>query len=350
MEEEFVEIEVEDSSLCLDDDIDVNYEYDAPRFFDFTKQENIFDDCEAEHWFEFAQSYPPSPFLIKLRLGNHAMKNKQVSTMEDNDSRGDENCNETTQDTLDGKKKSVRKSSSSKSKVFTFMKPTASHLAKLKNPTEVQTPQQFRRNQEKNASSIDCQLTKRQKLEAGYLRKGAHLKHQTILTHKKTEEVVPTDVNLASKPNVTVPKEPNLQTAVRAQRHKTKTNAESSEHAKSSFEVFTSRPSSKKGHGSLNNNSISNSETRRNTSVGSRQEKCRLNSKLQGKIDDKKLSRKGERSVFRNIKVFPLEPNEKRFLDEPPTELFSKLNLTSEAKQTAKSQPKEQSISKVHLS
>ncbi|XP_004506281.1 uncharacterized protein [Cicer arietinum] len=346
MEEEFVEIEVEDSSLCLDDDIDVNYEYDAPRFFDFTKQENIFDDCEAEHWFEFAQSYPPSPFLIKLRLGNHAMKNKQVSTMEDNDSRGDENCNETTQDTLDGKKKSVRKSSSSKSKVFTFMKPTASHLAKLKNPTEVQTPQQFRRNQEKNASSIDCQLTKRQKLEAGYLRKGAHLKHQTILTHKKTEEVVPTDVNLASKPNVTVPKEPNLQTAVRAQRHKTKTNAESSEHAKSSFEVFTSRPSSKKGHGSLNNNSISNSETRRNTSVGSRQEKCRLNSKLQGKIDDKKLSRKGERSVFRNIKVFPLEPNEKRFLDEPPTELFSKLNLTSEAKQTAKSQPKEQSISK----
>lgn len=33
-------------------------------------------------------------------------------------------------------------------------------------------------------------------------------------------QVVPTDVNLASKPNVTVPKEPNLQTAVRAQRHK----------------------------------------------------------------------------------------------------------------------------------
>lgn len=68
MEEEFVEIEVEDSSLCLDDDIDVNYEYDAPRFFDFTKQENIFDDCEAEHWFEFAQSYPPSrKNLVKIK-------------------------------------------------------------------------------------------------------------------------------------------------------------------------------------------------------------------------------------------------------------------------------------------
>jgi len=29
-----------------------------------------------------------------------------------------------------------------------------------------------------------------------------------------------TNVNLASKPNVTIPREPNLQTAMRAQRHK----------------------------------------------------------------------------------------------------------------------------------
>lgn len=46
------------------------------------------------------------------------------------------------------------------------------------------------RNQEKSSLSIDGQLlTKRQKLEAGFLRKVAHLKHQTLLTHK-TKEVI----------------------------------------------------------------------------------------------------------------------------------------------------------------
>lgn len=60
MEEEFVEIEVEESSLCFDDEIDFTYEFDAPMFYDFTTQETLFDDCEAEQWFEFAQSYPPS--------------------------------------------------------------------------------------------------------------------------------------------------------------------------------------------------------------------------------------------------------------------------------------------------
>ncbi|XP_024641543.1 uncharacterized protein [Medicago truncatula] len=351
MEEEFVEIEVEESSLCFDDEIDFTYEFDAPMFYDFTTQETLFDDCEAEQWFEFAQSYPPSPFLMKFRYGNGGATENgnvtcgdphHVSTMEDNNSRGVENCNQTAQDTLDGKIKALTKSSSSKSKVFTFMKPTASHLAKLKNPQEVQNPRNLRRIQEKSSASIDLLLTKRQKLESGYLRKVAQLKHQNLLTHKKTKEVDRTNVNLASKPNVTIPREPNLQTAMRAQRHKPKTNVESEEHAKSSFQVLKARPLTKKGGGTLNSNSISNSETRKNTSVGSRQEKCRTNSKPQGSTDDKKLSSKGERGVFRNIK----ESNDKRFTDEPPTELLSKLTLTSEAKQTAKSQSKKQSISK----
>lgn len=60
MEEEFVEIEVEDPCLYGDDEIDIVYEFDAPRFCDFTRTETFLDACEAEQWFEFAQSYPPS--------------------------------------------------------------------------------------------------------------------------------------------------------------------------------------------------------------------------------------------------------------------------------------------------
>ncbi|XP_058773487.1 uncharacterized protein LOC131647634 isoform X2 [Vicia villosa] len=348
--EGFVEIEVHESCLCLEDEVDVTYEFDAPMFFDFSKPESFLDDCEAEQWFEFATSYPPSPFVSKLKWGNGGdienengcVDPQQVSTMEDNDGRGVKNCYKKSQDTLDGKVKTLNRSSSAKSKVFTFMKPTASHLAKLKNPPEVQTSQHFRRNQEKSSSSIDCPLTKRQKLEAGYLRKAAHLKHQTLLIHKKNKAVDRADLNLASKPNATVPREPNLQTALRAQRHKSRIITESGEHTKSGFQVPKARSLTKKGGGTLNTSSISNSEIR----TSSRQENCRMISKLRASTDDKKLASKGERGVFRNIKVFPLEENDKRFQDEPPTELLSKLSLTSEAKQTAKSQSTEKSISK----
>lgn len=59
MEEEFEEIEVE--YACLgEDEIDPDYEFDAPRFYDFTRPETFLDDAEAEQWFEFTESYPPS--------------------------------------------------------------------------------------------------------------------------------------------------------------------------------------------------------------------------------------------------------------------------------------------------
>ncbi|CAL5185056.1 unnamed protein product [Lathyrus oleraceus] len=348
--EGFVEIEVHENSLCLEDEVDVKYEFDAPMFFDFTKDESLLDDCEAEQWFEFATSYPPSPFVSNFKWGNGSeienangcVDPQQVSAMDDENNRGVKNSYKKSQDALDDKVKTLSRSSSSKSKVYTFMKPTASHLAKLKNLPEVQTSQSLRRNQEKSSLSIDGQLlTKRQKLEAGFLRKVAHLKHQTLLTHK-TKEVDGADVNLASKPNTTIPREPNLQTALRAQRHKSRTNTESVKHTKSGLQVPKARSLTKKGGGALNTSSISNSETRTN----SKQEKCRMINKLRASTDDKKLTNKGERGVFRNIKVFPLEENDKTFQDEPPTELLSKLTLTSEAKQTAKSQPKEKSISK----
>ncbi|KAK7314913.1 hypothetical protein VNO77_33443 [Canavalia gladiata] len=423
MEEEFEEIEVEYAPLSHDHEIDSDYEFDAPQFYDLTRHETFLDAVDAEQWFEFAAGYPPSPFLLKMRMRNsNAMKSGNVVAEncgpcmepeeqvaiddDDDDGRGMEYYNRTTQEQDNGKQKSLRKSSPSKD--LSFMRPTASHLAKQKNTSEVQALQHFTRFQRQNSSSTDCQLTKRQKLEAGYLRKIARLKHQILFTHKKTKEgergkdlkeegeeglrekerVDVSDINLASKTNVTIPKEPKLATAKRAQTHKCRTNAESHGPTQSSSQVFKARPlhkrilqgpsklfpkiktpkltefqefhlrtseramqqTSNNGEGSLNSNSISNGERsnhkRTNSSLASREEKCRTTNNVQGSTEDKRLSSKGERGVFRNMKVFPWESNGKRSPNEPPSELFSKLSLASKDKQNIKSPSKKQPTSK----
>lgn len=41
-------------------EIDLEYEFEAARFFDFTREETPAEAREAEIWFESAKSYPPS--------------------------------------------------------------------------------------------------------------------------------------------------------------------------------------------------------------------------------------------------------------------------------------------------
>lgn len=41
-------------------EFDPDYEFDAARFYDFTSPESLSDSEEAERWFRFAPSYPPS--------------------------------------------------------------------------------------------------------------------------------------------------------------------------------------------------------------------------------------------------------------------------------------------------
>ncbi|OIW07867.1 hypothetical protein TanjilG_19968 [Lupinus angustifolius] len=369
MEEEFEVIEVEvEASMCCDE-IDLDYEFDAPRFFDFTIDETFWDAFEAEKWFEYATSYPPSPFLLKFKLGNMdameivnvaaedygpCMEHEKVSEIDDNNNTDLlEFCNETVEDTLNGRTKtrSKIKLSQSISKISSFMKPTASNLAKQKNPTDVvQSRPSYGRSPSRN-SSIDCQLTKRQKLEAGYLSKVSRLKHQTLFMHKKPKEVDYADSNVAYKSKVTIPREPNLETASRAQRQRSKANAETNGDTKPSSKMFKARPFNKKvfhfrtseramqhtssnAGGISNSNSVPNSEImdlkRTNSSDCSRQDKYRMVNKLRGSPDDK-------------------EQNDKRVLNEPPAELFSKLSLASDVKQTTKPHAKKQPVSKVHL-
>lgn len=79
--EGFVEIEVHENSLCLEDEVDVKYEFDAPMFFDFTKDESLLDDCEAEQWFEFATSYPPSRKDLRIIVESVVMFLKNVEKL-----------------------------------------------------------------------------------------------------------------------------------------------------------------------------------------------------------------------------------------------------------------------------
>ena len=52
--EEFV------TEFYASDEIDLDYEFDAARFYDFTRSETDSEDREAERWFESAGNYPPS--------------------------------------------------------------------------------------------------------------------------------------------------------------------------------------------------------------------------------------------------------------------------------------------------
>lgn len=54
MDPETMDIFAEDFSL---EEFDIDFEFDAPRFYDFSKPEI---DSETELWFESAGNYPPS--------------------------------------------------------------------------------------------------------------------------------------------------------------------------------------------------------------------------------------------------------------------------------------------------
>lgn len=52
-------------------EIDLDYEFDAAQFFDFTRPESISEAQEAERWFESASSYPPSRKHFIISTSTH---------------------------------------------------------------------------------------------------------------------------------------------------------------------------------------------------------------------------------------------------------------------------------------
>ncbi|KAL0709128.1 hypothetical protein Bca4012_016106 [Brassica carinata] len=69
--EEFIAKTMMDPNMFAEDPsyaekFDIDFEFDAPRFFDFSKPELDSETEETELWFESAGNYPPSPFSLNL--------------------------------------------------------------------------------------------------------------------------------------------------------------------------------------------------------------------------------------------------------------------------------------------
>ncbi|GMI96338.1 TPX2-LIKE PROTEIN 3 [Hibiscus trionum] len=244
MEEQFYSIE---QSIEVGQCFDIDYEFDAPQCYDFSCIETDWEAKEAELWFESAGSYPPSPFVIKLKWRcdlNEDGEFSQGST--ECDEYNGETCNRCCEGNLGDKSDSRVKASLSRSS--TLMKPTASYLAKQNQSRRVLS-NHLQKSLQKSADKFNKSpslngndASKRQKLETGYLCKVAHLKHHSQFVHKKPKTVQSLDGN-QTKPKVTIPREPELQTARRAQRHRSK---ESDGNAKSNVHLFKALPLNKK--------------------------------------------------------------------------------------------------------
>ncbi|MBA0558660.1 hypothetical protein Golob_015671, partial [Gossypium lobatum] len=162
-EEEFYSIEESiEGERCFD----LDYEFDAPRCFDFSHLETDCEAKEAELWFESAGSYPPSPFVIKLKWRYDMNGDGEFG----NDST---DCDEHNGGNPTAKTNSRSKASLSRSS--TLMKPTASYLAK-QNQSRMVISNKYQKRLLKSADRLDKSnsfnednATKRQKLEAGYL-------------------------------------------------------------------------------------------------------------------------------------------------------------------------------------
>ncbi|KAF1861456.1 hypothetical protein Lal_00025783 [Lupinus albus] len=247
MEDDDMEIE---NRVFVAHEIDVDYEFDAARFFDFCVLETSSQTHQAELWFETAESYPPSPFVAKLVLreenvnvplgmgfsntvfhsdgnGGGGFQNVAIQQSQVNSITGMTFSSKTINDGLNSKAKPAAKKGS------TLLKPTASQLAKQNRSTQnvdsrlKKLPAQ---NKEMNlpiSSGVENQAAKRQKLEGGLLCKVGDVKQQTDFVHKAPKKVVNVEQNARhSKIRITIPLEPDLKTAHRALRTRPKNAAE----------------------------------------------------------------------------------------------------------------------------
>ncbi|KAK2989143.1 hypothetical protein RJ640_027217 [Escallonia rubra] len=245
--------EMEDMMTFTVVEIDLDYEFEAARYFDFSREESPAEAREAEVWFDTAVSCPPSPFVKKLLLGentqlgnvNTSPKSNGLESMTlpvidsdtgfghehstmDVSNRGLSFYNHMMNDNLKAKTKSNMKPSSSRPS--TLMKPTASQLAKQNRPRQViDSRSEKSENNEKssnNSSGIESQAAKRQKLEGGQLRKVA-MNQQINLVHKAPKKDGTLDgICSHAKLGLTIPREPDLETAHRAQRMRPKSSRE----------------------------------------------------------------------------------------------------------------------------
>ncbi|KAF3790217.1 TPX2 protein [Nymphaea thermarum] len=235
MEDEMEEMMGEGEEGLSSLQIDLEYEYSAPRFYDFTGMETADDSREAEAWFDSAGSDPDSPYLAKLLHMREAIVDEEsdlpqahdvehydpihhlpadsrpsmgteINMMDDEDRKGIVSKSHNGQHAPKGKDKGFLTAPFSRSS--TLMKPTASQLAKQKKsvlnfPREVEASRRIvgrptlsaiakNKKDVEKASFSECHASKRQKLEGGRLQKMQQLhdmKERMPLLHKAPKQV-----------------------------------------------------------------------------------------------------------------------------------------------------------------
>ncbi|KAK4740836.1 hypothetical protein SAY87_024424 [Trapa incisa] len=300
MADEDMEIE----ELYVDHEVDLDYEYVAPRYFDFTREESPVEAREVERWFESAKSYPPSPFAAKLFLRDDSFLKTNdssshcedlentamtLNSISDDGSKAYEVVQESTSgemkscrgtiggmheamhnesiveipnhhapsykglricDYFSSQKLKTKSKNAVKSRNSTLMKPTASMLAKKNQPSQVTSSRFNMRPGQINermmcTSGIEIQASKRQKLDGGRLFKAVEMKQPIDLVHKVPKKDGVTEKNPYPKLRITVPREPDLETAQRARRMRPQDSGKMDD-TKVSVWKFRARPLNRK--------------------------------------------------------------------------------------------------------
>lgn len=284
------------------DYIDFGYEYDASRYFDFTREETAAEARAAELWFETAQSYPPSPFVAKLVLRNDVFQLENVcisqkledvghATLHNSDSgiglstvdsvmnvntgtNGGMFTNLQSESTKNlqcqppvlltgltfcgpmGNDNAKTKTEAAIKRMFptksTLMKPTASQLAKQNRQLHADNCRfqklvgQIAERSLNIPCGVESQAAKRQKLEGGHLRKVADSRQEPHLVHKVPGKDATGDRNSeCSRLKLTIPRGPEFETAMRARRMRNKSSAEA-KHGTLISRTFKARPLNRK--------------------------------------------------------------------------------------------------------
>ncbi|KFK27956.1 hypothetical protein AALP_AA8G453000 [Arabis alpina] len=214
------------------EEFDIDFEFDAPKFYDFSRPELDSETTEIEMWFESSGNYPPSPFSPKFKfepfkeVTSTSSESKPIeisnTVVESSDTglnqyNGFIYYNQKVKDVTKTKPKSKTKPISS-----TLTRPTASLLARQNKPLEdnysLQLLTRCQRSLGKFVDNLSPILVS---------------KLQNKDTKKQKQEAKVAQVNSNRRPKLTVPKEPNLKTAERSQRHRSKVNLETEQNAKS---------------------------------------------------------------------------------------------------------------------
>ncbi|KAG2603950.1 protein TPX2-like isoform X2 [Panicum virgatum] len=369
--------------------VDLDYEFDAPRWFDLAQEEPPPEAAAAQAWFASAPSYPPSPLIAKMLAEDLGLP--AIRSITDTDA---VHCSTASYECSGGAEQKIHRVQGRKPchgasenehrpgyrttmkgtplKGSTLMKPTASQLARQNRQVEPKNVMQSKkpvgvRSERSTISSNDCtyQSAKRQRLENGHLNKAAADTNQHEFIHKNHEKnVMNRNMDRPTGPTklkITIPREPELATKLRAERSRVlrsvPTNSKQLKQQAAPSASTAQVPSTRKavqplratGHqraSRQHDNVVSNvpactSNHARHNNVDKKPEGCRDDLfKFKARpLDRKILASKCDVGVFRCAKRNTTVPKEfnlstsRKGNPAPLSELFNKLSLTTGAHQ-----------------